>query len=187
MYSLGELRPGHAIILDGEPYLVVTALHSKQARGAGVLKTTVKNLVTGAVLPKTFQGSDKLEPAGVGFRKAQYLYPTGDDFEFMWSDDYEGFTMAGDILGEDAAFLTEGEEYDVQNFEGQPLRIQFPTSLAFEVVETVPGVKGDTASGGTKPATLSNGITVQVPLYVEEGDMLQISTETHAFQKRVQA
>ena len=186
MYNLGELRVGHTVILDGDPYLVTTCQHKKQARGAGVLKTTMKNLKTGSVTPKTFQGNDKLQPADVGFFKAQYLYKNGDDFEFMNSESYEQFSISKDMLGEDAVYLKEGEDNDVQHFEGNPIRVQFASSLTFEVVETPPGVKGDTASGGTKPARLDNGITIQVPLFVDEGETVQINTETREFQKRIQ-
>ncbi len=186
MYSLGELRVGHSVIIDGEPYVVTTCQHSKQARGAGVLKTTMKNLKTGATVPKTFQGNEKLAPAEVGFFRAQYLYQSGEEYEFMNSENYEQFTIAADMLGDDAAFLKEGEEVDVRHFEGQPIQVQFPPSLQFEVTETPPGVKGDTAQGGTKPATLENGLIIQVPLYVNEGDQVQINTETKEFQKRIQ-
>lgn len=186
MYSLGELRIGHAVKIDDVPYLVTACQHSKQARGAGVLKTTLKNLQTGATIPKTFQGNDKLEPAEVGFFRAQFLYNTGEGYEFMNNESYESFTIPEEILGEDAPLLKEGEDFDIQHFEGQPINVRFPVSMSFEVVETVPGVKGDTAQGGTKPATLDNGITIQVPLFVDEGDKVQINTETKEFQKRVQ-
>ncbi len=186
MYSLGELRVGHTIVLDGEPFVVTACQHSKQARGAGVLKTTIKNLKTGATIPKTFQGNDKLEPAEVGFFRAQYLYQSGDDYEFMNSETFEQFTLSGEMLDEDAVFLKEGEEVDIRHFEGMPIQVQFPPALKFAVIETPPGVKGDTAQGGTKPATLENGLVVQVPLYVNEGDIVQINTETKDFQKRIQ-
>jgi elongation factor P len=186
MYSLGEIRVGHTVIIDGEPFLVTTAQHSKQARGAGVLKTTVKNLKTGATVPKTFQGNEKLAPAEVGFFKAQYLYQSGDEYEFMNSETYDQFAISAEILGDNAPFLIEGEEVDVQHFEGQPINVQFAPSLEFVVEETPPGVKGDTAQGGTKPATLSNGMIIQVPLFVDPGEIVQINTATKEFQKRVQ-
>lgn len=186
MYSLGELRVGHTVVIDGEPLLVTTCQHSKQARGAGVLKTTMKNLKTGAVTPKTFQGNDKLQPADVGYFKGQYLYKSGEDYEFMNSETYDQFLISADIFGDDAVYLKEGEEYDIQHFEEQPLRVQFPISLTFQVTETPPGVKGDTAQGGTKPATLNNGVVVQVPLFVNPEDTIQINTETREFQKRIQ-
>jgi len=186
MYSLGEIRVGHAIILDGEPFVVTAVQHSKQARGAAVLKTTLKNLKTGATIPKTFQGNEKLAPAEVGFFRAQFLYQNGDDFEFMKNDNYDQFSISAEILGEKAAFLKEGEDFDIQHFEGNPIGLRLPPSMTFVVAETVPGVKGDTATGGTKPATLDNGITISVPLFVNEGDEVQINTETREFQKRVQ-
>ncbi len=186
MYSLGELRVGHTVIIDGDPFLVTTCQHSKQARGAGVLKTTMKNLKTGAVVPKTFQGNEKLQPAEVGYFKAQYLYKNGKEYEFMNAETYEQFTISEEILGDDALLLKEGEDIDIQHFEGQPLRVRFPTSLCFTVKETPPGVKGDTAQGGTKPATLENNLVIQVPLFVNEGDIIQINTDTKDFQKRIQ-
>ncbi len=186
MYSLGELRVGHSIIIDGEPFVVTACQHSKQARGAGVLKTTIKNLKTGATIPKTFQGSDKIEPAEVGFFRAQYLYGNGGEYEFMNSENYEQFTLPEAMLGNDTVFLKEGEEVDIRHFEGTPIQVQFPPSLKFVVTETPPGVKGDTAQGGTKPATLTNGMVVLVPLYVNDGDTVQVNTETREFQKRIQ-
>lgn len=186
MYSLGELRVGHTIVLEGEPFVVTYCQHSKQARGTGVLKTTIKNLKTGASVPRTFQGNEKLQPAEVGFFRAQYLYKSGDEYEFMNTETYEQFTLSEDLLGEDSVFLKEGEDVDIQHFEETPFRVQFPASMSFVVQETPPGVKGDTAQGGTKPATLENGMVVQVPLFVEEGDKVQINTETRLFQKRIQ-
>lgn len=186
MYSLGELRVGHAIQIDGEPFLVTTCHHSKQARGAGVLKTTIKNLKTGATIPRTFQGNDKIQPADVGYCKAQFLYKNGDDYEFMHNETYDQFVISADVLGDNACFLKEGEDFDVQRFEELPIGVRFPMSLEFEVMETVPGVKGDTAQGGSKPATLSNGLVIQVPLFVDEGETVQINTETREFQKRIQ-
>jgi len=185
MYSLGEIRPGQAIQIDGIPFLVTEAQHKKQARGAGVLKTILKNLKTGATIPKTFQGNEKIQPAEVGFFRAQFLYRDGDNFEFMRSDNFENFFIAQEILGEDYVFLKEGEEFDIQHFEGNPISINFPPSMTFKVIETPPGVRGDTASGGTKPAKLENGISVQVPFFVEENDEIQIDTRTQEFQKRV--
>jgi elongation factor P len=185
MYSLGEIRVGHTVVIDGDPYLLVACQHKKQARGAGILKTTMKNLRTGVVVPKTFQGNEKLSPADVGYFRVQYLYRNGEEYEFMKNDTYEQFSISAAIVGDDALLLKEGEEVDVQHFEGQPIRVQFPPSMIFVVSESPPGVRGDTASGGTKPATLENGLVVQVPLFVDEGDMIQINTETKEFQKRV--
>ena len=175
---------GHAIVVDGVPFLVTACQHSKQARGAGVLKTTLKNLKTGATVPRTFQGNEKLAPADVGFRKCQFLYKNADSFEFMRSDDFENCSVAMEVAGDNADFLVEGEEYDLRFFGEEVISVEVPPSMAFEVVETPPGVKGDTATGGTKPAKLSNGITVLVPLYIAEGERIAIRTDTREFQKR---
>jgi len=186
MYSLGELRVGHTVVIDGEPFLVTACQHSKQARGAGVLKTSMKNLKTGAVVPKTFQGNEKLPPADVGYFKAQYLYTDGQEYTFMNDETYEQFAITKSLLGDDVIFLKEGVSFDIQHFEEMPIRVQFPPSMTFTVAETVPGVKGDTATGGSKPATLDNGLTIQVPLFVSEDDQVAINTETKEFQKRIQ-
>ncbi len=186
MLSIGEVRPGHTVVLDGEPYLVIKAIHSKQARGGGVLKTTVKNLKTGASLPKTFQGNEKLEPADVGYFKAQFLFGDNESQNFMREDDYEQFAIPTENLEEEVPFLVEGETYDIQHFENNPISVQLPVSMVFAVIETPPGVKGDTAQGGTKPATLDNGIIVQVPLFVSEGDKIKVDTREKKFLQRIQ-
>ena len=186
MYSLGEIRVGQTITLDGEPYLVTKAEHSKQARGSGVLKLTVKNLKTGNTVPKTFQGNEKLSPADVGYFKAQYLFNDDEGFHFMNEEDYDQFTISRNIIGENKVFLVEGESIDIQHYENTPINIQLPPNLIFEVTETVPGVKGDTAQGGTKPATLSNGLVVLVPLFVKEGEKVRVNTQTNEYMERVQ-
>lgn len=186
MFSIGEIRPGHTVVIDSEPFLVTKAIHSKQARGGGVLKTTLKNLKTGATIPKTFQGNEKLEPANVGYFKAQYLFADDSGYNFMREDDYEQFAIPADNLEEEAPFLIEGETYDIQHFEQNPISVNLPVNMVFEVIETPPGVKGDTAQGGTKPATLNNGLVVQVPLFVAEGDKVRIDTREQKFMQRVQ-
>jgi elongation factor P len=186
MLSIGEIRAGMTVLVDGEPFLVTKFQHSKQARGSGVLKTTIKNLKTGATIPKTFQGSEKLEPANVGYFRAQFLFEDDETCTFMREDDFEQFTITKDNLEDELPFLTEGETYDIQHFEEQPINVNLPVSMIFEVVETVPGVKGDTAQGGTKPATLDNGLIVNVPLFVSEGEKVKVDTRTREFLQRVQ-
>ncbi len=186
MYSLGEIRVGQVVVIDEEPYLVTYAQHSKQARGAGVLKTKVKNLITGSVLPKTFQGNEKLAPADVGYFKAQYLYKDGEGYQFLHNETYEQFVIDQELMEEDFVFLVEGDSYDIRHFEEKPISVHFPITMVYEVIETPPGVKGDTAQGGTKPAVLENGITVNVPLFVEQGSSIKIDTRTRDYIERVQ-
>ncbi len=186
MYSIGEVRVGHVVVLDGDPYLVTSSVHAKQARGSGVLKTKVKNLITGSVLPKTFHGNDKLQPADVGYFKAQYLYKDAEGFQFLHNETFEQFSIDAEIIGDDEVFLVEGDNYDVQQFEEKPISVNFPITMEYEITETPPGVKGNTAQGGTKPAILSNGISVLVPLFVEQGSHIKIDIRTREYLERVQ-
>lgn len=187
MYSIGEVRVGHVVEIDGVPFLVTESIHAKQARGAGVLKTKVKNLITGAVLPKTFQGNEKLKPADVGYFKAQYLYKDAEGFQFLHNETFEGFVIANDVIGNNDVFLVEGEDYDIQQFDETPISINWPINMIFKVVATPPGVKGDTAQGGgNKPAELENGITVQVPPFVDIDQNIKIDTRNRSYIERVQ-
>lgn len=186
MYSLGEIRVGHVVEIDGTPFLVTSAVHAKQARGAGVLKTKIKNLLNGSVIPKTFQGNDKLKPADVGYIKAQYLYKDAEGFQFLHNETFEQFVIPADIVGEDSVFMVEGVDYDIQQFDENPISINFPVSMVFKIIETPPGVKGDTAQGGTKPAQLENGLTVLVPLFVDTDENVRVDTRTRQYIERVQ-
>lgn len=184
MYSLAELRPGMAILVDGNPHLVLRAQHSKQARGSGVCKTALKDLLTGSIINKTFQGSEKIEPADVGFTKAQFLYEAGGEYHFMDSETFVQFSFTEDDLGDQRYFLNEGMEVDIQNFNDQPIALRLPPKVVLEIVETEPGVKGDTASGGTKPAKTANGLVVNVPLFIETGEKIRVNTETQEYVER---
>jgi elongation factor P len=186
MLSIGEVRVGQMIVVNDEPHLVTAAVFSKQARGGGVLKTTLKNLKTGATIPKTFQGNEKLQPADVGFFRAQFLFSDGENFHFQREDDFEQFFIAAEILENEKPFLVEGESYDIQHFENEPIAVNLPTTMIFKVVETPPGVKGDTAAGGTKPAKLANNLEIQVPLFVAENDEIKVDTRTREFLQRIQ-
>ena len=185
MYSLAELKPGRTVQVEGVPYVILTAQHSKQARGSGVSKTTLRNLLTGATVPRTFQGNDRIEKANVNFSRAQYLYSDGDGCHFMDAQSYEQFSLPADQLGDQKDFLLEGGEVDIQNFDGKPIAVNLPPKINLKVKETEPGVKGDTASGGTKPALLETGLVVQVPLFVNAGDIIRVNTETKQYVERV--
>jgi len=186
MFSIGEARVGQTIVLDNEPFLITKAEHSKQARGGGVLRTSLKNLKTNNTIAKTFQGNDKLKPADVGYFKAQFLFCDHQNYYFMKEDDFEQFSLLKENISEQIPFLTEGETFDIQHFDNTPLNINLPVNMIFSVQETVPGVKGDTAQGGSKPATLENGLTIQVPLFVNEKDKIKIDTRTKKFLQRIQ-
>lgn len=184
MYSIGQLRPGMAITVDGDPYLILNAQHSKQARGSGVCKTKIKNLLSGSILNKTFQGNDKLEPADLSHSKAQFLYGDGENYNFMNSETFEQFSLDNETIGDQANFLVDGMDVDIQSFEDNPIAVILPPKVDLEVTQTDPGVKGDTASGGTKPATLETGFVIQVPLFIDIGDKIRINTESGEYVER---
>jgi len=185
MYGITDLKIGTAINIDGQAYIVTASHHSKQARGAGVMKTKMKNLITGAVVQKTFQGSDKLEPAEVRYSKAQYLYNDSANYFFMDQENFEQFELPADNLGDQTNFLIEGGVVDIQNVNGNPANIQLPPKVNLKVTHADPGVKGDTVSGGSKPVTLETGLVIQVPLFINEGDTLRVNTETKEYSERV--
>lgn len=185
MYSIGELRPGKAVIIDNDPYVILSAQHSKQARAGGVCRTKIKNLKTGAVIPKTFQGADKLKPADVKHMRAQFLYSDPENFHFMTSDDYEQHELNHETVDEAKNFLVDGMDVDLLTFEGNPIAVKLPPKVNLKITQTEPGVKGDTASGGTKPATLETGFVVSVPLFLKEGETIRVNTESGEYVERV--
>ncbi len=170
--------------IDGVPYQVVSYQHIKMARQAGMMATKMKNLNTGSMIEKTFKSGDKVKPADVGYCKCQYLYPEGEGFVFMRNDTYEQFSIQGDQIEDEKPYLTEGEDLDVRFFGEIPIGVSLPTSMVFEVMETPPGVKGDTVSGGSKTAKLSTGTNVQVPLFIKEGERIKIDTRTGEYLER---
>lgn len=184
MYSVAQIKPGVAIIVDGEPYIVTKSEFSKQARQAGNNKTSLKNLKTGANIQRTFGGNDRVEPADLARAKCQYLYDGADSVHFMHNETYEQFEIANEMLGDKKLFLIEGGDVNVLFFEGQPIGVDVPPKVELKVVETPPGVKGDTAQGGSKPAILETGITIQVPLFINEGDVIRVNTEEQSYVER---
>jgi elongation factor P len=185
MYTITDLKPGRAITLDGQPYIVVASQFGRKSQSKANMQCKLKNLKTGAVLAKNFQGSEKIEEADVGYQRVQFLY--GDDnqgFTFMNLTSYDQFTLTAETLEQSKGFLTEGLECDALMFEENPIGIQLPSTVVLQVKETIPGVKGDTATGGSKPATLQTGIAVNVPLFVNEGDKVRVNTETGEYMER---
>lgn len=185
MYEITELKSGRAVQIDGVPYVIVESKFGRKSQSKANMQCKLRNLKTGAIVAQNFQGSEKVEPADVGYRHCQYLYGDGESFTFMDLSTYDQFTLGADVLGEAVRYLTEGLEVDALVFEEHPMGIQLPPTVNLKVVETPPGVKGDTAQGGTKPATLSSGLTIQVPLFINEGEMVRVNTETGMYRERV--
>ncbi|HLT58085.1 MAG: elongation factor P [Limnochordales bacterium] len=184
MISVNDLRKGLTIQVDGEVYSVVDFLHVKPGKGAAFVRTTLRNVRTGAVMERTFRAGERVERAHIETREMQYLYNTGDEYVFMDTETYEQVTLTGQQLGNAPNFLKENMNILIQFFEGQAIGVDLPTAVELKVVHTEPGFKGDTAQGATKPATLETGLVVQVPLFVEEGDVVKVDTRTGEYLSR---
>lgn len=184
MLGISDCKTGAKLVLDGEPYIIVWNQFSKTARQGGVMKTKMKNMISGKVMEKTFQGSDKVEGADVVFRKAQFLYSVGEDYEFMDNETFESITLTKDVLGDSTSYLVDGMDCDLQLFNGVPINIQLQTKMTFEITETDPGVQGDRVNGGTKPATISTGKVIRVPLFIAKGEMVIVNTDSGEYVER---
>jgi elongation factor P len=184
MYEITELKPGRAIQLDGEPYVVVASVFGRKSMAKANMQCKLRNLITGAIVARNFQGSEKIEPADVGYKKVQYLYGDGERFTFMDLQSYDQFELSSDVIGDAGGYLIEGAEIDALMFQEKPIGIQIKATVDLKVVETIPGVKGDTATGGSKPAKLETGISVNVPLFIHEGDKVRVNTETGLYMAR---
>jgi elongation factor P len=180
-----DIRKGLKIMLDGQPYTVVDFQFVKPGKGQAFTRCKIRNLQTGAVLERTWKSGEKLDPADVEQRQLQYIYPEGSDFVFMDSGTGEQITVPGDKIGDDSRWLSDGMNVDVTLFNGLPIGVDIPSHVVLQIVKSEPGVKGDTASGATKPATVSTGATVNVPLFVQEGEWIKIDTRDGSYLERV--
>ncbi len=185
MYDTSDFRNGLKIEIDGTPFEIIEFLHVKPGKGGAFVRTKLKNLQTGAVLNKTFRSGEKVGKPDLVDRHMQYLYAQGDDLVFMDLETYEQFTIPFEKIEEKAKFLKENMEVDVLYYKNEPISIDLPTFVELEVVETEPGFKGDTATGGTKPAVLETGAKINVPLFINVGDKLKIDTRTGQYVERV--
>jgi elongation factor P len=185
MYELTDLKPGRAIELDGEPYLIVESQFGRKSQSKANMQCKLKNLITGSIIARNFQGSEKVQQADVGYRRCQYLYGNGEAFTFMDLGSYDQFDLQADSIGDQADYLVEGSEVDALVFGEKPIGISLKATVDLKVVETQPGVKGDTATGGNKPAKLETGVTINVPLFVNEGDVVRVNTETGTYMTRM--
>ncbi len=176
MASTNDLKNGLVLNLDGELWAVVEFQHVKPGKGGAFVRTTLKNVLSGKVVDKTFNAGTKVETATVDKRTMQYLYKDGDDYVFMDLDTYDQIHVPGGTVGEAANYLLPEAEATVATHEGVPLYVELPTSVFLEVTYTEPGLQGDRSTGGTKPATLETGAQIQVPLFVNTGDKLKVDT-----------
>lgn len=185
MYSTADFRKGLKIELDGTPYVIADFQHVKPGKGGAFVRTKLKNLVTGRVLDRTFRSGERVKRPDLMEREMQYLYREGDRFCMMDNESYEQLWLTVEQVGEARLYLTENLNVQVLFFYQQPLAVELPTFVVLEVAQTEPGVRGDTATGGTKPATLETGAVIQVPLFIHAGDRVRVDTRTGSYIERV--
>jgi elongation factor P len=180
-----DIRKGLKMMVDGQPYVVVDFQFVKPGKGQAFTRLKIRNMATGAVLERTYKSGEKIEPADVEERQMQYIYPEGTDFVFMDPATGEQISISGEKIGDDARWLSDGMNISVTLFNGLPIGVSLPAHVVLQIVASDPGVKGDTASGATKPATLSTGAVVNVPLFITEGEWVKIDTRDGLYLERV--
>jgi len=185
MISATDLRKGVTFELDGELYRVLEYQHSYIGRGSANVRVKLRNLHSGGTLERTFPAGEKFDEVRLELRRVQYLYRDGDLYYFMDTETFEQPALSAEYLQDEVDYLKEGTELSISMHEGQPVEIELPVTVDLEVTETVPGVKGDTATGATKQATLETGLKIQVPLFVEEGDVVRVDTRSGQYLTRV--
>jgi len=183
--STAEFRNGLKLEIDGEPYVIVEFQHVKPGKGGAFVRTRIKSLRTGNVIDRTYRSGEKVEVPELEEKTMQYLYAADKDRIFMDTSSYEQISMSEQQLGESISYLKENMEIKVLYFKGRPINIDVPMFVELAIAKTEPGVRGDTASGGSKPATLETGAVVKVPFYLNEGDVIKIDTRTGTFIERV--
>jgi elongation factor P len=180
-----EFRNGLKLELDGSPFTMIYFQHVKPGKGGAFVRTKVKNLLTGKLLDRTFRSGEKVNEADVEERRMQYLYLDGEDLVFMDSTTYDQIPMSPDVVGDSLKFLLENTEVGVLFWKGKPVSIDLPSFIEVVISQCDPGLKGDTATNVTKPATLETGALVQVPLFVKEGEKIRVDTRTGEYCERV--
>ncbi|MDN5346877.1 MAG: elongation factor [Clostridia bacterium] len=184
MISVNDLRTGLTIEVDGEVYSVIEFMHVKPGKGAAFVRTKLKNRRTGAVIERTFRAGEKVNRAHVERREVQYLYNDGDNYYFMDTETFEQFTLPRHQLEEAIKYLKDDMILAILFYQGETIGIDLPNFVELKVVDTEPGIRGDTATGGSKSATLETGAVVQVPLFIEVGDVVRIDTRTGEYLER---
>jgi elongation factor P len=185
MYDTSDIRKGLKIMIDGAPYTVVEFQFVKPGKGAAFTRTKMKNLLHGGVIDRNLRSGDKLEPADVETKTMQYLYKDADSFVFMDTTTYDQVNIPTSTIGESSDFMPENTNVEVLFFNGRAVGVTLPNFIEQAIVETEPGFKGDTSSGTTKPAKISTGAQINVPLFIGVGDVVRIDTRTGQYLERV--
>ena len=174
MYGPTDLKKNTLITLDGQPYKVIEYSQKVMGRGGSIVNVRVKNLITGALIPKTFKGQEKIEPAEVTTKKVQYLYRDEEKFYFMDPTTFEQYELSSDMVGDSKDFMKDGDEMEIQFYNGTAINLTLPENA----------VKGDTSTSVMKDATLETGVVIKVPAFIKEGDVVSVDTETYAYRER---
>lgn len=183
-FGITDLKKGTLFLFNGEPFKVIEYAQKVMGRGGSIVNVRIKSLIDGKVLEKTFKGNEQLEPAEVTNKNVQYLYDDESTFFFMEDESYEQFEVAGDLIGDQAGYLKEGDKVVIQLFEGRPISVELPKNVYLEVTYTENVVKGDTSSSVLKDAEVETGIKVKVPAFIKAGDVISVDTTTGAYRER---
>jgi elongation factor P len=183
--TTSELRKGLTILMDGELYKVMDWAHNKQGRGSAQVRLQLKNLRTGSNIDRSFQAGAKFDDVRMERRPLQFLYADGDQYNFMDPETYDQMAMGADVLGSAVNYIKENDTVDMLMYNEEVVEVDLPAAVVLTITRSDPGVRGDTATGATKPATLETGITVYVPLFVNEGDRIKVDTRSGKYLERV--
>jgi elongation factor P len=185
MIDVNDLRKGVTFEYDGQIWKVLDYSHNKPGRGNATIRTKLRNLRTGATIDRTFQSGDRVQDIRLDHHVVQYLYHDGDLFHFMDTETYDQPVLSRDMLGESADYLADGLQMKLTYYGDEPIDLELPSAVDLEVVESEPGVRGDTATGAQKLVTLTSGVKVQVPLFINVGDTIRVDTRSGAYITRV--
>ncbi len=180
-----DIKKGVKFMYEGEPYVVLEFQFVKPGKGQAFTRTKMRHLLTGSVLERNIRSGEKIEPADAEERSFQYIYPEADSYVFMDQNSGDQVSVHRDVVGSDADFLMDGSSCLITIYKGNPVAIELPPHIEVQITETEPGVKGDTASNVTKPAKIETGATVQVPLFITEGEWVKVDTRSRSYLERV--
>lgn len=185
MLNFNEIKTGKVIKVNNEPYIIIKTDHHKMGRGGAVLKIKCRNLINGNVLERTYQGAEKAEEAGTETKKANFMYKDKEEAYFMDNTSFEQFNLHVEDLGDSEKFLKDGTDVDVLYFEGKPVSISLPIKMEFKVLSAPPGVKGNSVGNVNKMVEIETGAEIGVPMFINEGDVIRVNTETGEYVERV--
>ncbi len=185
MINVGEIKKGIMIELDGQLQQIIDFQHIKMGRGSAQIRLKMRNVRTGQITDRSFQATEKFQRVRLDHRTVQYLYNDGDQYHFMDTESFDQITLTREVLDDAVNYLKENINLELLSYNEQPLGVELPITVDLKIEHTEPGFKGDTATGGTKPATVETGLVVQVPLFVNQGETIRVDTRTGTYLERV--